>query len=166
MKINITRNVLYRADIPIKQSAEIYDKWYADISDFLFEYLKDSEVTFLSSYSPDKSIGDEFCEHSYKIKTYDNTFYYYKSTYLSKENIDLLVSDSEFNLGNIILINGTYDIDDAGLIALCWEKELITSDIEIFKLGNDGYTFYCYNADNQIFDKTYQKFLSELKEQY
>jgi len=162
MEINLTKNILCSVDIPIKQSSEIYDKWYDSISDFMFEYLKNKEVSFLSYDVPGKSIGDDFCEDNYKIKTYNNTFYYYKSASLSKENIGLLVRDPEFYLGTIILINGIYNPEEADLIARCWEKELITSNKEIFKMDSDGYCFYCYNMNSKSFEDSFQNFLASV----
>lgn len=164
MEINFSKNTLYSAGVPIKQSKEYYEKWYDNISNFMYSCFGNEEVSFLSYYNPEKSIGDDFCSKSFKIKTFDNTLYYYYSCFLSKENTNLLVQDEEFYLGNIIVVKGSFDKDAAYILSLCWEKELITSDKEIFRMGNDGYYFYCYNIMSENFEKIFEKFIDTLKD--
>lgn len=163
MEINLSKNILYNADVPIKKSKEYYEKWYENISNFMYSCLKEEEVSFLSVDPPDKSIGGDFCANNYKIKTYSNTFYYYHSAYLSNENISLLVNDSEFNLGNIIVIKGSYDRDSIHLLSLCWEKELITANKEIFKMDNDGLCFYWYNPKSNLAENNFESFVKNFE---
>jgi hypothetical protein len=163
MEINFSKNTLHIANVPIKQTKDVYDIWYESISNFIYECIKNEEISFLSHYPPDKSIGDDFCSNNLKIKTYDNTFYYYFSNCLTIDNIKLLIKDEEFYLGNIILIKGSCNKDSAYLLALYWEKELIISGKEIFRMGDDGYSFYCYNIADENFNTNFKNFIQKLE---
>lgn len=163
MEINFSKNILYSAGVPIKQSKEYYEKWHENVSDFIYSCLGNEEVSFLSYFAPDESIGDDFCQNNFKVKTFENTLYYYYSCFLSKENIDLLIRDHEFYLGNIIIVKGSFDKDTAYILALCWEKELITSDKEIFRMGNDGNYLYYYNMGDVNRDSIFDEFVDKLK---
>lgn len=163
MEINLSKNTLYNVSIPIKKSIEYYEKWYKNVSEFMYSCLENEEVSFLSFDSPDKSIGSDFCTNNYKIKTYNNTFYYYHSAYLSDENINLLVNDSEFNLGNIIVIKGSYDKDIIHSLSLCWEKELIIANKEIFKMDSDGLSFYWYNPKSNLAEANFESFVKNFE---
>ncbi|HFG0566806.1 hypothetical protein LIS90_13380 [Flavobacterium psychrophilum] len=163
MEINLSKNILYNVDVPIGKSKEYYEKWYENVSKFMYSCLENEEVSFLGYYPPDKSIGDDFCPNNYKIKTYSNTFYYYHSAYLSNDNVSLLVKDDEFNLGNIIVIKGSYDKDVIYLLSLCWEKELITANKEIFKMDSDGLSFYWYNPKSNLAENDFKSFANNFE---
>lgn len=166
MLINASRNIVFSADVPIKQSQEFYGKWYDVISVFLYQQLKEVELSFLGCYKPAESIANEFCAENCKIKNYNSTLYYYSSSSLSLDQIRLLVSDSEFYLGNIILIKGKQSLEDVGFIALDWKRELALSGKEIFRMDNDGHSFYCYNPTDDNFSTVFNQFVIEIEQSF
>jgi hypothetical protein len=163
MEIITSKNILHAASIPIKQSTNLRDKWYRHLAEFLYSLLNDKQVSFLSYYPPDKSIGAVFCKDSQKINNYDSTQYYYSSSNLSKLYVEQLVSDEEFYLGNIIMIQGILNSDEISMISIYRDSELILSNQQMFKMGDDGNSLFCYNMKDENFDAEFSNFLENIR---
>jgi len=159
--MGFSKNVVYHTSVPIKQSPEFYNRWYNTISEFIYGQLKDVEVSFVGHSKSLESIVSEFCTEEFKVKTYNGIFCCYHVCYLSLEQFGLLVQNSEFYLGHIILVKGKQSIEDINNIALNWQKELVLSGKEIFKMDNDGYSFYHYNPTNDDFSVVFNQFMND-----
>jgi hypothetical protein len=120
--------------------------WVDSVSKIIFEQ-KQSKNLYILTLGPNKSnsIGFDIGE-IWKEDKFNSVKYLL--TDLSKtsfSDITQLVDTDEFYLGSIILLLNQPSEEEIKKIIIHWNRDLINSGVEFFKMDTDGCCFYWYN---------------------
>ena len=131
------------------------------ISDFIFRQVQE-KVVFLFEMSPTKTsilydIDSESEYHTINSKK----VIYTKNLNLNKKIISMIVEDESFYLGHLLIIIGTFSRSKISDISNMWE-DLLETEIEYFKMGNDGDSFYWCNPQINSAEEEFKLFINEL----
>ena len=140
---------------------EILDSKFKYISDFIFRQVQERSV-FLFEMSPTKTsilydIDSESEYHTINSKK----VIYTKNLNLNKKIISMIVEDESFYLGHLLIIIGTFSRSKISDISNMWE-DLLETEIEYFKMGNDGDSFYWCNPQINSAEEEFKLFINEL----
>ena len=140
---------------------EILDSKFKYISDFIFHQVQGKSV-FLFEMKPTKTsilydIDSESEYHTINSKK----VIYTKNLNLNKKIISMIVEDESFYLGHLLIIIGTFSRSKISDISNMWE-DLLETEIEYFKMGNDGDSFYWCNPQINSAEEEFKLFINEL----
>ncbi len=137
------------------------DSKFKYIANFIFRQVQGKSV-FLFEMKPTKtSILYDIDPESEYHTINSRKVIYTKNLNLSKKVISMIVEDESFYLGHLLIIIGTFSRNKISIISNMWEN-LLETEIEYFKMSNDGESFYWCNPQINSAEEEFKLFINEL----
>ncbi len=153
--VHLKEYLLLEACLPNAPDLERLGEWRQRIANVMFRAAAGSPLTlFTVGQKKPYSLGYEmgvyeegkFNGHKYLVTTIEK---------VTTEQLDLLVASDEFYLGLIVLAIGRLSQSDVENMVLCWQKDIVQSGVEFFRMDSDGLCFYWYNPKHPEEAKRY-----------
>jgi hypothetical protein len=129
-----------------EMNSENWSFWIANISKIIFEQKQLRGLYILTlGQNESNSIGFDIGA-VWKVGKFNSVKYLVTDlSTASIEDITLMIDTDEFYLGSIILLLEKPSEDEIKKIIILWNRDLINSGVEFFKMDSDGNCFYWYN---------------------
>jgi hypothetical protein len=144
---------------------ELHEKiiWNSLIVDFIYNQLRNKQCTLFELAPTTHSIIYEFKETYSEVKVNSKKCLYASGVTLAIDMLKNIVSESDFYLGNMLIVNAKISNDSVKEIVNLWDKNIAETELEIFKMDCDGLSFNWHNPTDENAEEKFNQVFTVYK---